>query len=228
MLLAASTSTTPVGVTLKMDGNLTNVSGSASVRAQTVSAAGGKIVLQSRPGNGDAAVYPSVGSETGAVLAVTNATGTDVLAPGTRDFSFGADFRTVSGGKNDGDNLIQRGLADDSGQYKIELDSGSAVCVVKGSRKTATVRIGHVIAPNVWYRVNCSRTGSEIALTLTRIDSGAEWRSRTNSVVGSVATKSVGTPLTVGGKLTPKLAIAAWEPDQFNGTIDNAFMRVNR
>lgn len=228
LAMAATASVAPTEVVLKMDGVLERASGGAAVKVQSVTSAGGKISIQSRPGNGGAAVYPAAGSRGGAVLAVTNTSATDLLAPGTRNFTFGADFRTVSGGKNDGDNLIQRGLADDAGQYKIEVDSGSVACTVKGTRRSVTVRVGHTVAPNVWYRVECARTASEVVVTLTRQDTGAKWRSNSTADVGGVATKSTGTPLTVGGKLTPKLAIATWDPDQFNGMVDNAFVRINR
>lgn len=228
LAMAATAVPAPVEVALKMDGSFGNISGGAPVKARAVTSAGGAVSIQPRPGNGGAALFPAAGSRGGAVLAVTNTGATDVLSPGTRDFAFGADFRTVPGGKNDGDNLIQRGLADDVGQYKIEIDTGSVACTIKGTRASATVRVGHTVAPNVWYRVECGRTGSAVTVTLTRQDTGANWRASKATAVGSVSTKTAGTPLTVGGKLTPKLAIATWDPDQYNGMVDNAFVRIGR
>src|SRR4051812_42672459 len=84
--------------------------------------------------------YTSDPSGPHAVIQVLDRRGTDDLDPGAGPFRFGADFNldAVSedsgpGGRDNGDNLIQRGLFNQQAQYKIQLDHDTALCRVKGS-----------------------------------------------------------------------------------------------
>lgn len=208
------------------------VSGSAGARASAVSHAGGVVMAaHGQSGQGAVADFPAAarGSRApAAVVAVHGPSGTDVLAPGSRSFTFGADFKLdpEDTGVDGGDNLVQRGLADDAGQYKLELDGQRPTCVVKGSLGKVTVRSAIRVNRGVWYRVQCRRDGNAVRIILHRVG-GSTTTTTARGATGFVRTKRASTPLSVGGKLTPAGAVATWSTDQFNGLVDNAFLRID-
>jgi hypothetical protein len=161
---------------------------------------------------------------------VRNATRRDHLEPGTSRFRFGAEFRlnrTSSGSSADnGDNLIQRGLAGTPAQFKIQTDGRRAVCSVKGSRGRATVGVPVEIVPGDWYRAVCVRGGTSVRLRLLHWRDGA-WQAHARHVTQATGELDFPrrTPLSVGGKLTPEGDLAT-SSDQFNGVVDNAFLDI--
>lgn len=219
-----------VHLELNMDSERAVVTSPTSeFRAEFVTANGGTVsFVPSFSGTGWAASFPAPDSGESAVVAVNNTGSIDNLAPGDSAFTFGAEFRTMGRGKDDGDNIVQRGLADDTGQFKLETDSGVVACAVKGDEGSVIVRAGPEVVPGVWYSAQCSRDSSGVSLTVVRLDTRATWTSRKDMNVGHVVAQSAGVPLSVGGKLTPDGRIAAWAPDQFNGQLDNAFLTIAR
>ncbi len=214
-------------------------SGTATTRQRIVVAGGGRLVARwSRTGR-LAADYPAFdGSQGGprAVVAVRNAALEDELDPGAARFMFGADVRRDAVGSgtwaDNGNNVIQRGLYADAAQYKIQIDDGYASCRVKGDRGVLRVESEAFMDPGIWYRIACARRiwarGEHLELTVAPInpDGTPGEAVSISSAVRPVGNTSFnrGTPLSVGGKLTPGLTIDA-ASDQFNGWIDNAFFR---
>lgn len=174
----------------------------------------------------------------------------DPLAPGTGAFSFEADVRldegdtTTSGTRDNGNNVVQRGLASGD-QYKLEFDKHSerytASCSVR-DRGSLRARISREVEPGQWYRIQCARssvvnpdspTGQSDALmiTVTDLTSGLV---DTKSVQGSgpVADITFGAsterpiPLSIGGKTLDSGLALANRADQFNGLIDNVLVRI--
>lgn len=225
--LAISATATGRALDLRFDSAsaLTSASGSAaaSVAVSVVSAGGGRITtVAGRAGQGNALAFPEGSGN--AILALTPASGS-ALAPGTANFSFGADVRPA-GRWSDGDNVVQRGLADDRGQYKLQIDAGRAWCVVKGSSGTVSVMSSLQLTKGVWYRLDCARDTSGVTLRVTRIDTGATTTTRKAGATGDVRTSLTRAPLSVGGKLTKEGKLATWQPDQFHGLIDNVTLQI--
>lgn len=156
----------------------------------------------------------------------------DPLAPGTRDFSFGASFtmdqRSTGTRTDNGDNLIQRGLASDPSQYKIEVDGGRVSCRVEGESGSVTVRSGVPIYWHRWYSAVCSRVGSTVTLRITEHLSGGDrvTSSRASGSIGSVRWPKTRTPLSVGGKLAADGSVIRSATDQFNGVISGPFLDI--
>lgn len=179
-------------------------------------------VTTGRSGEGNAL---DVAAEDGnAVLAVIPATG-DTLAPGTEDFSFSVDIRS-RGGWEDGANVLQRGLADDAGQYKLQIDGGQPSCTISGTDGRVQVASDRELSEGLWYRLQCDRTDQVVTLMVTRLEDGAEWVTSDTGATGDVRTKLDDTPLSIAAKLTPTGQLANWQPDQFTGAIDNVILRI--
>jgi hypothetical protein len=247
MCPAASAVTDPDDVLLRFDNGTVNSritavanAGTAVTRQRIVTQNGGFLVARwSRTGR-FAADYPAFdGSTRGprAVVAVTNAGATDALSPGAASFAFGADVRRdpVSTGtpSDNGNNVVQRGLFGDVAQFKVQLDNGHPLCRVKGDLGVLSVNSRLFLRSNTWYRIICVRqvsvSGDHLALTVApvRLDGTPGPAVSSSSAVLPVGDTgfSYDTPLSVGGKLNPNLTIVA-ASDQFNGWIDNAFLRI--
>ena len=169
-----------------------------------------------------------------AVVQVVDRRGADDLDPGVQPFRFGADFNldTLSedagpGGRDNGDNLIQRGLFNRQAQYKIQLDHRIATCRVKGSLGTVSVSSSVHPVPGTWYRVMCSRQDDQLTIVVTRWDAGmpTSLRQSASGSIGVVSPVSRTVPLSIGGKLARRGVINE-SSDQFNGRIDNVFIRI--
>lgn len=194
------------------------------------------VAVASRPGQGLAAQFPAHNPNAGgprAVIAITNTTAADAMNPGTSRFVFGADFRVdsttaVNTAYDNGNNLVQRGLYHEPAQFKVEIDRNRAVCRVKGSAGSITVRSAELSA-NRWYRALCERVpGSHDTLRITLTDLSTAVRSYAVSsrqgTIGSVDF-SLARPMSVGGKLASAGRIAS-SSDQFNGAVDNVLFRI--
>ncbi len=215
--------------------------GSAATRQQVISTHGGGLVARSSPRTGGLALdYPGYDGAAGgprAVVAVTSATYTDVLTPGAGWFRIGADLRldatSYGTAYDNGNNVLQRGLATDAAQFKLQVDTRRPSCRVKGDLATLQVGSSRRLKPATWYRVSCVRQlwkkGDHLLLTVAPI--------RKNGTLGPVTTNGsrvrplgalsfdLTTPLSVGGKLAPDLSVVS-ASDQFNGLVDNAFLNI--
>ncbi len=169
-----------------------------------------------------------------AVLRVTPKGSGDPLAPGWRDFSFGADFRKdlQSSGTtvDNGDNLIQRGLWNEPAQYKIEVDGGRPGCRIKGDQGAVAVRAALRVDSRLWYRVECKRVTNTVVLTIQEYRSDGTINVvsvRETGTIGSLAWPKARTPLSVGGKLGADGAIVGSATDQFNGLVSNPVLHID-
>jgi len=214
-------------------------SGVASTTQTLVSANGGTFLSAAgAPGRGTALrlpAYKKLKANPRAVVAVSNASGTDQLAPGTAPFSFGATASLDQANKgissDNGNNLVQRGLYDGSAQYKLQVDDRHYSCHVRGDAGQLFVKSTLKIAVATWYQATCRRdvlpTGDLLVLTVTLVNADGTLGkvTTTASAVGPVGalTFAYDLPLTVGGKLVDLTTFPA-SSDQFNGLVDDAFL----
>jgi hypothetical protein len=234
----------PAGHVFPADTRFTNTGTAGSgVVATALYANGGVLKVVAGQGTGNLAVAApthistSTATPRSAVIRVANADTTDRLDPGTGNFSFGADFilntaSATAASKDNGDNLIQRGLASSAGQYKIQIDGGKPSCVLRQQTPIKvtqiTAKATQVIERGIWYRAVCGRTTSggvtTVTLTVTRLSNGT--RVPVQAGTGSALDLSIDTrvPLSIGGKLTETGTLVLSSTDQFNGRIDNAFL----
>jgi hypothetical protein len=168
-----------------------------------------------------------------AVLRMRGTGPDDVLSPDERDFTFGADFSldaTSSGTSADnGDNLIQRGLFEGPGQYKIQVDHGKLSCRVSGLEGDVLTRIEERVEPGTWYRARCTRRGDTVTLMMAELLPDfelGEWSlaSDTGSIGAVVMPRH--TPMSVGGKLATDGSIFPGSTDQLNGVVDRIMYRL--
>lgn len=210
--------------------------GSAVVSLVPVVDASGRITAEAdASGEGTVLRFPkhaAEGTAPLAVLAVVPREAGDPLSPGEDDFAFGADFMLdeLSEGTatDDGNNLVQRGLFDDPGQYKVQIDQGRVTCRVAGTAGDRIVAAAEPVEPGLWYRVSCERTGRTLTLSLTGLKDGVERSWSEDGATGRVNMSRPGSPLTVGGKVLPGPVVSRQSSDQFNGRIDNVWMQVTR
>ncbi len=228
VVLPGEQETSPA-IRLDFDDGVPTSDGTVPVEVEIVSQDGGAVTWESAAGgDGQAMRLPGRGS--GSRVAVVSIRGTgevDELSPGLRDFRLRVDVLVDAGEDTDGENVVQRGLADDLGQIKIELDGGAIRCTVKGTDGRVTAEVDSVVVPGVWYRMECGRSGGTVTMTATRLDSGAAESASSTGAIGEVRTELATTPMSVGGKLTPRNAIASWQPDQLNGAVDNVVLTID-
>lgn len=200
------------------------------VRSTIATSAGGRITRTEGADSSSALRFPrysAAGKTPAAVLLIWVRGGEDLLSPGDRAFSFGADFRLdgVSSGSpsDNGDNLVQRGLSADATQYKIQIDRGVPSCRIAGAAGEAVLTAEVAVLRDTWYRVTCRRRGTALTLVLEQLaGSGPRARTRATATLptGSVS-MTAGVPLAVGGKVDAAGAVTASATDQFNGVVDN-------
>lgn len=173
------------------------------------------------PSYSDSATYPR------AAIGLTPTVG-QALSPGSSDFEYGAVFRldeTSSGDTLDnGDNLFQRGLHGEGSQFKLQIDHRYPSCVVSGSAGRALVRSQVKVTPDEWYRVTCTRIGSEVTVAVTSYGSGDIESTSTIGGTGTL-TFDASRPASIGGKLSPSGSIAANASDQFNGAVAKVWIK---
>lgn len=213
-------------------------SGTARVTVEVVSRDGGEV--QVARGRDDELVldFPAFDAQDQrpprAVVRVTPAGGgADPLAPGDADFSFGAEFRIDAESKgtkvDNGDNLVQRGLASDPSQYKLELDGDRPACRIRGSAGDVQVRLEEQVLPGTWYAATCSRSADSVELTV--MEYGLYGRTEEFSVTqtgptGTLAWPKAQTPVSVGGKLAADGQVIRSATDQFNGLVTAPFLTI--
>lgn len=157
----------------------------------------------------------------------------DPLSPGSRGFQFGAMFkkdeRSAGTTTDNGDNLVQRGLASDPSQYKLEVDGGRLACRVKGDAGAVTVRSSVPIYWHRWYSAVCARSGSTVTVTVTEhlADTNRVTRSSASGSIGTLRWSKPKTPMSVGGKLAADGSIIRSATDQFNGIISDPFLDIS-
>jgi hypothetical protein len=202
--------------------------GVAPVQTVVVADAGGEALRVPRGDGRWAARLPRYSRQADPPRAVIRVLGAvaDPFDPGTRAFRFGAAWNLdeVSQGTDadNGDNLMQRGLSGDAGQFKLELDNRVPACTVQGDDGAVTVTAGRVEAGQ-WYGARCYRDGMELTLHvykwtpegLVTVDSTTK-----RGPIGSVSFPSH-IPVSIGGKLDQSGDPVSASGDQFNGMVDN-------
>ena len=214
-------------------------SGRVRIRQWVLTENGGVLVARtsSRTG-GRAADYPAFDDSADgprAVVAVRNRGTRDRLSPRSRRFAFGADVRidaTSAGGSyDDGNNVVQRGLYAKGSQFKIEVEGRRPACRVSGRSGAVTVTASSQLVADDWYRIACRRlvrpNGHRVELTVDPLSTDAATvtaRSRLRRIGRLRFSRRV--PISVGGKVDSSLDIQD-ASDQFNGRIDNVFLRID-
>jgi hypothetical protein len=215
-------------------------SGDAVLHISVVTDDGGTLVdgrPRVDPATDRAVRYPAYASDATAphaIIQIVDRRGGDDLDPGLQPFRFGADFvldqvseDTEPGGRDNGDNLIQRGLFDQRSQYKIQVDHRIATCRVKGSLGAVSVSSSVQPVPGKWYRVRCVRQDNQLTIVVTSWNSGlpTSLRQSASGPIGVVSPARQTIPVGVGGKLSRRGVIDE-ASDQFNGRIDNVIISI--
>ena len=206
------------------------VGGDTAVRIAVAKLSGGNAKVVAGPDSSTQAMqfpaYVNSGTYPRAVITATPTSGGG-LSPGASDFEYGAVFRlnaTSSGRSIDnGDNLFQRGLYEDSSQFKLQIDHGYPSCRVRGSGGQVFASSSLKVTPDRWYRATCSRVGSKVTVQVLAYGSTA-------TPVSNVANGSAGTlsfpasvPAAIGGKVSSSGAVISSATDQFNGAVANVW-----
>lgn len=170
-----------------------------------------------------------------AIVKVLNASDTDELNPGDKDFTIGADVSVdpssesdVAANGDNGNNVMQRGLFEGS-QYKIQIDHDTASCRIAGAGGELTVTSSADIEFDHWYRVRCERDGDEVTITVVDLeaDDPKPVEDEKSGPTGSLDPPAASLPLSVGGKLNADGEIVADSTDQFNGLLDNVVLDIS-
>lgn len=218
----------PAGRLLQQPGSRTSLDlGGAAATMVVVTAGGGRARSVSDPDAGRALRLPPASSPGRAVLAVYPTGTTDALDPGAGRLRISArfDLDEVSTGRRDnGDNLLQRGLFGSSSQYKLQVDDGRVSCRVAGDDGSVLVTDRRPVARGTWHTATCVREGDSVELRVT----SRAGRVRTTHARGPIGTLefAADSPLAVGGKILPSGAVAVGDADQFNGALDDVAVRV--
>jgi hypothetical protein len=205
--------------------------GTGRLYAEIVTHAGGRVLRAEGSESGYALRFP--GLEGGidppaAMLLLRSRDAEDFLSPGDRDFSFGADVlldeESEDAPTDNGNNVVQRGLYEDTVQYKLQVDHGSVSCRIAGSDGAAVVT-APVGEPGEWYRVTCERSNGDVLLSWERLSDSKTGETMRRADIGEV-TFPAGTPFVVGGKLDARGEVTVEATDQFNGVIDNVWFTL--
>ncbi len=190
--------------------------------------------IERAPGRatGSAARFPSgAEAEQGALAALSVTDEERRLVPGGDDFMLGADVKLTEEPhrtpRDDGDNILQRGLFGSGGQYKLQLDDGRPSCRVQGDAGEALVKLPKRLKPDRWYRIRCERTAQRVTIFAARlpVDEDTTWDSATTwAITGEVNTVA---PISIGAKVNIREELVQPAPDQFNGILDNVTVKID-
>lgn len=155
----------------------------------------------------------------------------DSLAPGSADFTYGADIfldaRSSGSRVDNGDNVLQRGLSSHATLFKAELDDRRPGCTVRGTSGEVTVRAEERVAPEHWYRVACIRRGDMLTLEVTDLGRGGDPATATaEGPIGEVTFADSAIPMSVGGKMAVNGGMVRSATDQFNGAMARPVLRI--
>lgn len=205
--------------------------GDGPTATEVVSAFGGQITVTSGPTGGPALRFPEFSrSRTAPMAVITVASGsTGWMDPEDLGFRFGADVVldevSWASARDNGNNVVQRGLYNDTSQFKLQVDRGRPSCAFKGDQGRVYVGADRKLRPGVWYRLECARQGDELIIAVGRVRPNgtvADVREkRVSREVGSMSFATT-TPVSVGGKVSG--AELAGAVDQFNGAISRVFV----
>lgn len=208
--------------------------GTAQVSVRTMSASGGSITSTPGPSGSQAVRMPpftTAPQYPRAVIRVQSIDHADDLSPDTAKVVWGADFRIDSrseghADRDNGDNLLQRGLAGQPAEYKAELDLHRPGCTATGTRGTVVVRTLATVRPETWYRMRCIRQADTLTVKVVSLATPTdEYVRQKTGPIGSIH-MSPWIPVAIGGKLGPHGHIMLSSTDQFNGAIANPLIDI--
>lgn len=139
------------------------------------------------------------------------------LNPGARDIAYGAAVLLLPGQTSKGQNVMQKGYSATSSQWKLQIDgvAGRPSCVLVDERKPR-IRIATSVvsvADGRWHSLECLRTRTTLTVYVDQVPRG---RTR---VPASLSVRN-NRPLSIGGKGAYR------DNDQFNGALDNVWVRI--
>lgn len=203
--------------------------GAAKVSEQTFF--GGSLrVVKSHAGSGQAIQFPafSDAEEEPGVGLVAMGRAEELPNPGTAAFGFGADvYFDVIGAASDadnGDNVLQRGLASDPTQYKLQVDDGVPSCSVTGADDRLMIK-GEALDATRWYRLACHLDAEGLQLVVTALDDQTVAEFAAPGAVGAVEFPE-DIPIAIGRKAATGGIGIKKQPDQFNGTLDSVWIGI--
>lgn len=215
--------------------------GSVVTEQRMLSSGGGTLApAASHSSRGTALRFPALDASANpahAVVVVTSADGGDPLQPGPSDFTFGADLAldkaNEASGSDDGNNIIQRGNFEDPAQVKLEIDGQHPRCRIKGSAGASSIQSPIVVVPGQWYRMSCRRRylagGEQLVLKVATLGPAGEVRDPQYAVASGQPIGEVrfpdAIPFAIGGKTNGSNSIRH-ASDQFNGLLDDVFVRI--
>jgi len=196
-------------------GSILDVSGHGHT-LNVVSRHGGG-VRQVVHGQGSALAFPSYCPRTGCPHVALQTPSSADLNPGRRNLAYGADVLLPPGQTSKGQNIVQKGYSATSSQWKLQIDgwAGRPSCVLVDDKKPA-IRIATssvTAADGRWHSIVCRRNGRTLVIIVDGVIRG-----RTEVPVTLSVTND--RPLSVGGKG------ATADNDQFNGALDNVWVRI--
>ncbi len=208
--------------------------------ANVVSENGGQVtVVNSRSGQGRAIDFPDHAAPITGPRAVIAVPGTTLPQVGTNRLVWRADFRldtgttATSGSADDGDNLLQRGLAGTAAQYKLQVDGERPSCTLwtaaSGETVTARLTSAQKVHRGQWYTATCTRSGKKLTLTVvghTGPHAGTTLTATNTSSTVLDLQHPATVPITVGGKMYHNTHIPRSSTDQFNGLVDNVKVSI--
>jgi hypothetical protein len=139
------------------------------------------------------------------------------LNPGTANVSYGATVELGASQTSKGQNVVQKGYAATSSQYKLQVDgrAGRPSCVVVDDKKPTIqlVRSSVTVADGNWHAVECRRAGALLSILV-------DGRVRGVRSVPALLSITNNEPLAVGGKGAYR------DNDQFQGALDDVWVRI--
>lgn len=203
--------------------------GSATVTEQSFF--GGELtVVPSFDDAGNAVRFPefSDSAEEPGVGIVAMAQEAPLPAPGEKSFRYGADVLFdvlgASSAADNGDNVLQRGLAADASQYKLQIDHGVPSCAVQGADARLMTK-GDELEAATWYRLECRLDESGLELLVTDLETEESASFASPGTVGAVEFDD-DVPIAIGRKAARGGVGIEKQPDQFNGTLDRVWISI--
>jgi hypothetical protein len=203
------------------DGGLTGsiVDRSGGLRLRTRTANGGRLETSPR-GDGLAVRFPARCRTAAAACprAILEAQPAGGLSPGRRAVRWGAAVRMSPEDTAAGANVVQQGYST-GGQFKLQVDgtAGRPSCAVVGSGPTGIyLAVADVtVADGRWHTVDCTRDGATLRIAVDGTPRGSVPVPARLSIVSDE-------PLRIGGKGL------RGDNDQFAGTLDDVYVRIDR
>jgi hypothetical protein len=205
-----------------VDGTVPDSSGRGHTLT-VVAGHGGAVRAITHSGGGSALAFPAkctakaVKAAKACPHVVLQAPGAADLNPGTRPVAYGATVLLAKNQTTKGQNVVQKGYSATSSQYKLQVDglAGRPSCVLVDDKKPGIqlVRSTVSVADGAWHTLECRRAGAAFSILVDGVVRGA------GTVPATLSVNNKG-PLSVGGKG------ASRNNDQFQGALDNVWIRI--